>query len=171
MSILSFFFLLLAPSTGNLYLNPEEYTRHSPSVTFDCPNQLRLNSFFGGSTLRLTVNGEKRRFAKDTLYGYRDCQGIDYRFYQKAAYQIIDTAGFYVYSYTRLVQGEKIARPATTYFFSTHPTSFIQPLTVANLQKAFSSHPKFCSRLDAEFRSDAALNNTPKLKYAYRQSL
>ncbi|MBS1661044.1 MAG: hypothetical protein JST68_08340 [Bacteroidetes bacterium] len=169
MSIISFLFLFL-PSTGSIYLSSEEYTRHTPSVTYDCPSQLKLNSFLNGSTIQLNLNGEKRRFAKDTIYGYRDCQGNDYRFHQNAAYKIIDTAGFYLYSLTHLVQGEKIARPAATYFFSANPEGFIHPLTIANLQKAFASNPKFCYRLNSDFRSNTSLNDIHKLKYAYQQS-
>lgn len=178
MNIISFLFLFLSPvpdaatpASGGIYLNSNEFKNHTPSVTFDCPGQPKLNNFLAGSTIQLTLNGQKHRFAKDTIYGYRDCEGIDYRFYQKAAYQIIDTAGFYLYSFTHLVQGDKIARPATTYFFSTHPESPIQPLTIANLQKAFSTNSKFRYSLDTDFRTDAALNNIQKLKYAYRQSL
>ena len=165
------------PGPAGIYLSPEQFGQHTIGYPFDCQtDRLRLNNFLGGAGIQLIRNGEKHSFAKDTIFGYRDCNGIDYRFYRNAAYRILDTAGFLLYSNTRLEQGSKIARPATLYFFSTSSASPIQPLTIANLQKAFYSNPVFCYKLDSEFRSDAALltqlspGKTYKLKYIYQQS-
>jgi hypothetical protein len=165
------------PGPGGIYLSPEQFGQHTISYPFDCQtDKFRLNNFLGGAGIQLIRNGEKHSFAKDTIFGYRDCNGIDYRFYLKTAYRILDTAGFLLYSNTRLEQGSKIARPATLYFFSASSASPIQPLTIANLQKAFYTNPVFCYKLDSEFRSDAALitrlssDKTYKLKHIYQQS-
>jgi hypothetical protein len=177
LSILLILNIVSPPSPGGVYLTAEQFSQHTLSYPFDCrTGKLRLNSFLGGAGIQVINNGEKHSFAKDTIFGYRDCKGFDYRFYQNAPYRILDTTGFFLYSYTRLEQGSKIARPATAYYFSSRPTASIQPLTITNLQKAFSSNPNFCYRLSAEFHTDAdllswfAAGNTYKIKYAYRQS-
>ena len=164
-------------NSAGIYLSPEQFTQRSLSYPFNSQSgKLRLNNFLGGANIQLTLNGEKHTFLKDTIFGYRDHQGLDYRFYLKAAYRILDTTGFFLYSYTHMEQGNKIARPTTTHYFSTTPDAPILPLTIANLQKAFASNPNFCYRLSSEFRSDAALltwfpaGNTYKLKYTYQHS-
>lgn len=177
-SILLLFNAVAPPATlGGIYLNPEQFSRHTVSCPFDCQtDKFRLNNFLGGANIQVICHGEKHSFAKDTIFGYRDCKGLDYRFYQKAPYRILDTTGFLLYSYTRLEQNSKIAHPATAYYFSIQPTTPILPLTITNLQKAYSSNPTFCYKLSAGFHSDADLltwlpaAKTYKLKYAYVQS-
>ena len=107
---------------------------------------------------------------------YRDHSGQSYRLLVKAHYLILDTAHFYLYSYNKLVQGDKIARPTTCYYFSMDAASPVLPLTIANLEHAFSEDKAFCYKLHTDFRSDKDLITylpslkTYKIKYAYGQS-
>lgn len=107
---------------------------------------------------------------------YRNHGGQNYRLLKKAHYIILDTAHFYLYSYNKLVQGEKIARPTTCYYFSQDAASPIMPLTVANLEKTFAGDASFCYKLHTDFKSDKDLISyvpslkTYKIKYAYGQS-
>src|SRR5689334_709861 len=93
----------------------------------------------------------------------------------RSGYRIVDTTGFYLYSHDQLIQGMKIARPGTAYYFSVAPDSPPIPLTVANLQKAYSQNHAFCYTLSTDFNSDKDLITwipslqTFKVKYAYVQ--
>jgi hypothetical protein len=165
--------------SGGIYLSYEHFLQHTLSYPFDChssTDRLELNNFLSGSSIRIIHQGEKHSLQKDQIFGYRDCDGADYRFYNKSPYRILDTAHFYLYSLEKLVQGSKIARPGIVYYFSTGAASPLLPLTIANLESAFASHPAFCYKLHSEFRSDADLiTYIPslkmyKLKYAYGQS-
>ena len=90
-------------------------------------------------------------------------------------YHTLDTTGFYLYSLNKLVQGEKIARPQTVYYFSVKPGEPILELTMENLEKAFAANTRFRYQLEAQFRSDKDLMaydpvlKTYKIKYIYRQ--
>ncbi|MBS1605182.1 MAG: hypothetical protein JST42_21135 [Bacteroidetes bacterium] len=92
-------------------------------------------------------------------------------------YEIIDTVGFYLYSCNMLVQGEKIARPQTVYFFSVAKDSPVLQLTMGNLEKAFASNPKFRYLLEASFHGDGQLTaydkaiKMYKIKYLYTQAI
>ena len=107
---------------------------------------------------------------------YRDHSGQSFRLLKKAHYRILDTAHFYLYSYNKLVQGEKIARPATCYYFSQDAASEVLPLTIANLEKVFAGNAPFVYKLHTDFKSDKDLItffpslNSYKIKYAYDQS-
>lgn len=104
------------------------------------------------------------------------CSGQDFRSVGKSRYRIVDTAGFYLYSINKLVQGEKIARPQTVYYFSKKAGDPLQELTLANLEQAFAANTRFRYRLEAQFRSDKDLIaydknlKTYKIKYLYSQS-
>jgi hypothetical protein len=167
------------PTNGGIYLSYDQFRQHNLSYPFDCrssSDKLVLNNFLGGSSIRVIHQGERHSLQKDKIFGYRDCNGLDYRFYNKTPYHILDTAQFYLYSLDRLVQGTKIARPATVYYFSMGASDSPLPLTIANLETAFASNQAFIYKLHSEFRSDADLITyipslkTYKLKYAYGQS-
>ena len=102
-----------------------------------------------------------------------DCSGQVYRMAGKSRYQVIDTAGFYLYSINKLVQGEKIARPQTVYYFSVKPDGVLWELTLANLEQAFAANAGFRYRLESWARSDKdliAYDKTLKeykIKYLY----
>ena len=163
-----------------VYLNPDDFTHSRLSHAADCAGgncTIRLHALFNSTTLDLVCNGKKQVFSKDTIYGYRDCQKNDFRLYINSSYQILDTAGFYLYSINKLVQGDKIARPQTVYYFSVQANDPVQELTLSNLQTAFAGNTKFRYLLDAQFRSDKDLIaydkilKTYKIKYLYSESL
>lgn len=161
-----------------LYLTNEDFIQRKLSNAGDCSEgktQIRLQELFGSSEFVLILDGKKQTFSKDKVYGYRDCTAQDYRFFNKGAYRILDTEGFYLYSINKLVQGEKIARPQTVYYFSVDANSPLETLTLVNLKKAFAGNAPFRYGLDAQFRSDKDLIvyddylKTYKIKYVYRQ--
>jgi hypothetical protein len=102
--------------------------------------------------------------------------GQGYRQDGRRKYVVVDTAGFYLYSYKMLVQGEKIARPETVYFFSVDKDSPVMELTMDNLEKAFSGNAKFRYSLESAFHGDKQLMaydnalKTYKIKYLYSQA-
>jgi hypothetical protein len=106
-----------------------------------------------------------------------DCNGQGVRMVGHSHYQVLDTTGFYLYSVNKLVQGEKIARPQTLYYFSKKRDDTVQELTRANLEQAFAANAGFRYRLEASFRSDKELIvfdktlNMYKVKYLYQASL
>ena len=99
-----------------------------------------------------------------------------YRSVGHEKFRIVDTAGFYLYSINKLVQGEKIARPQDVYFFSVKADGPILELTRENLEKAFGENPRFRYAVEARFRNDKELMEydrilgTYAIKYLYSQS-
>ncbi|HTI06908.1 MAG TPA: hypothetical protein VL832_00090 [Puia sp.] len=103
-------------------------------------------------------------------------QKPEYRQMGHRTYRILDTTGFYLYSCNKLVQGEKIARPTTVYYFSVDANGPVQELTLANLERVFAKNTRFRYALEAQFRSDKdliaydGLLKTYKIEYLYTQS-
>jgi hypothetical protein len=165
--------------TSGLYLTMSDFLQHQLSYSLDCKTEngkIRLHELFGSSTGSLMYKGKKHVFSKAEVYGYRDCNGQDYRFSGPGAYQILDTAGFYLYSYNKLVRGEKISRPQTVYYFSVTANSPVRELTLENLEKSFPANANFRYRIEGQFRSDKdliAYDNllkTYKIKYLFSQA-
>jgi hypothetical protein len=167
---------------AGLYMTAADFHQQKITYPVDCSdgsNKLRVNNFFESTSGVVVSNGVKHRFYKVNVYGYKNCKSENYRFDYKTAYRIIDTAGFFIYY--RSIQAEpakgKGLVKTDAYFFSVHPDSTIQPLTLNNLKKAYPGNHSFHYALDAQFRSDKDLlaydpyQKTYKVKYLYEKSL
>lgn len=186
------FFVILSfrpPISGvygkcGLYLTHDDFQNSRlsyASPTDGSENKIKIRQgLFGSATVGLIYNGKKEVFPFNRVYGYRDAKGQDYRFFGSQAYRILDTAGFYLYSISKLVQGEKIARPQLLYYFSTDPDGDLQLLSRGSLEHAFAGNARFRYSIEAfegKFGSDSDLAaydyalSTYKIKYLYAQSL
>ena len=169
-------------ATAGLYTTADDFLKQKITYPVDCSDGsdiLRVNNLFESASCVVKSKGEKHRFYKVNFYGYRNCKNENYRFDYKTPYQIIDTAGFFIYY--RSVQAEAVKGKGLVktdaYFFSTKADNTIQPLTMNNLKKAFPGNHSFQYALDAHFRSDRDLaaydtfQKTYKVTYLYGQSL
>jgi hypothetical protein len=168
-------------TSKGLYLTYNDYTDGKLSYTEDPSgrngNKIALHEFIGSDQITVTTKGKKLTFDKNQVFGYRDADGKNYRFYNGKAYEIMDTGGFYIYGYDKLVQRGKGPRPTRFYYFSKKGDSGVLPLTFQNVVTAFPENPKF--RYMAEVASiynvqadafDSNLNQY-KIKELYLKSL
>ena len=71
---------------------------------------------------------------------HQDCHAQEYRTIGKEKFRVVDTAGFYIYSINKLVQGEKISRAQDVYYFSVKADGPVEELTMANLESTFAEN-------------------------------
>lgn len=164
-----------------LYLTYNDFVNHKLSYVEDRTNpkgnRIAIHEFIGISKVTVTSNGQKLSFDKSKLFGYHDNAGNDYRFDGDKAYQIIDTTGFYLYSYDKLVQQGKGPKPTRVYYFSKKSNSELLPLTFRNIENVFSDNPKFRYMVEVasvyNVKADAYDNdlNVYKIKELYTASL
>jgi hypothetical protein len=156
-----------------LYLTYSDYVNHQLSYT---DAKIKKNEFVGSKNVTVVSNGKKTIIAKDQLFGYHDANG-DYRYRDGKAYQIVDTTGFYIYSYDKLVQQGKGPKPTKVYYFSKKYDDAILPLTPENIAAAFPKNTKFKNMVELASRSDIKLDaydaqsNEYKIKELYSESL
>ncbi|WP_259068812.1 hypothetical protein HDF24_07855 [Mucilaginibacter sp. X4EP1] len=157
-----------------LYLTYNDYLNHKLSYTTD---KISIHEFIGMKNVTVISNGKKIIIPKSQLFGYHDSNNNDYRFNDDKAYQIIDTTGFYIYSYDKLVQQGKGPKPTRVYFFSKKTDDAILPLTAENIAVAFPKNTKFKYMVEVASKSDIKLDaydaqsNEYKIKELYTESL
>lgn len=164
-----------AQSNG-LYLTSNDYLHHKLSYgSVAKGDKIAIHDFMEGSTVTVVSNGTKQKFSKNEVFGYRE-NNQDYRFQDNKAYQVIDTAGFYIYKHDKLTQQGKGLKPVSTEYFSTNANAKILVLTQQNVDMAFASNYKFRYIVQAEFKNDDQLNeydhalNEYKIKELYTES-
>jgi hypothetical protein len=169
-------------ATSGLYSTLDDFTQQKLTYQIDCrtsQGKVKTHDLFGSSTGYVSYQGKTYSFDKNKVYGYRSCEEKNYRFYNNSIYQIIDTAGFYVYYQYQSVEQTKGKGLVKTdlYFFSKKGNSELFLLTTNNLKEAFPENTKFHYALDAHFANQNDLmaydkyEKVYKLKYLFFQSL
>lgn len=162
-----------------LYLTENDYLNGKLSYRTDAGNpnnSISIHEFLGQKKVTVISNGKKQSIAKSELFGYRDHES-DYRFYDNKAYRIIDTTGFYIYSFDKLIQQGKGPKPTRVYYFSKKTDTGLLPLTAGNIARVFPKNKKFRFMVEVESKADLKLEAYDsvsaeyKIKELYAESL
>jgi hypothetical protein len=161
-TFIAVFVALAAPSVARatdvkgVYLTPEDYTQARLSSESDCgpdEHKVELHDWLHKSFIHVTHNGVVRRYEKDEIFGFRTCNGRDYRFVGNLEYEILEAQRLVLYSFEINARRRTVRR----YFFSDGAGGMVTPLTRINLKRAFPDNHRFHDALDQTFRRDADL--------------
>ncbi len=149
------------PQTSGVYLTADDYKNGRLSFEGDCwskAHKLELHDVLHKSYIHVTHETEKRRFAKSDLFGFRACDGRDYRFASNLEHEILEARELYIYSRDVLVSHGRGRHTVRGYFFSARAEGPVLALTKENLKKTFPDNQKFHEALDAAFGPNAKLS-------------
>jgi len=165
------------PAAGRgLYTSLTNFMNHK--ISYETSTRIILNEFTASKYVKVVDNGNTVKLAKKDLFGFRDNNNTDYRFYKNELYQILDVTYFFIYTHyaSSTVEKGKGNEKKETLYFSVKGTDELLPLTVENLKKAFPDNIKFHDLLD-NVRNDAdlvkydAYTKDIKVNYLYKKSL
>ena len=159
-------------AASGMYLTEKDFLNRK--LNYPLPENARINlhEFWGGTHVTFNYQGSKKTLSKSETFGCR-IKNTDYRFFHNSPYQIIDTAGFLLYTRYLLIPKSKGAMLSRQYYFSTDYLAEIWPLTKATLEKAFMQKTAFRYAVQSFFPNDQELSeydsaeNQYKLKYIY----
>jgi len=147
--------LALATSeTSGIYLTAADYRDGRLALEGDCgskTHKLSLHDVLNKPYVDVTHESEKRRYPKSDLFGFRACDGRDYRFASNLQYQILESRELYIYARGIPVNYGKGYRTIQEYYFSVGPEGHILALTLENLKQALPNNHRFHDSLDATF--------------------
>jgi hypothetical protein len=147
--------------TSGVYLTAADYKNGRLSFEGDCgskAHRLELHDVLHKTYIHVTHETEKRRFAKSDLFGFRACDGNDYRFASNLEHQILETRELYIYAREVYVSHGRGRHTVRGYFFSAGAEGPVLTLTLENLRKAFPANQKFHDALDAAFGAKQKLS-------------
>ncbi len=142
------------PKTSGVYVTADDYKNGRLSFEGDCgskAHKLELHDVLHKSYIHVTHETEKRRFAKSDLFGFRACDGHDYRFASNLEHQILEARELYIYAREVPVSHGRGVHTVRGYFFSAGAKGPVLALTLENLKKAFPDNQRFHDALDAAF--------------------
>jgi hypothetical protein len=147
-----------APTSG-VFLSPADYLNHRLSFPGSCRSEahkLEVHDVLKKPYIDVIHAGEKRRYWKNAVFGFRACDGRDYRFGANLEYQILEDGELYIYLRESKTYGKGF-QTRMEYFFSVGPEGAILPLTLGNLKQAVPENRRFHDSLDATLRSGQKL--------------
>jgi hypothetical protein len=146
--------------TSGVYLTAADYKNGRLSFEGDCgskSHKLELHDVLHKSYIHVTHGTEKHRYAKSELFGFRACDGWDYRFALNLEYQILEAKELYIYAHEVSVSHGRGTHTVRGYFFSAGPDNPVLALKLENLKRAFPDNHKFHEALDAAFGAGQGL--------------
>lgn len=166
------------PLGSGLYRSAADFRQHRLALAVDCKtatHKLRLHEFSGKPTMTVIHGGQPYQVAKDSLFGFRDCDGRDFRFASNNQHYPIVNPGEALLLY-KVEQAAVGKNPGyVRLYFSPTASDPIQPLTLLAVKKAFPNNHRFHDLLDAQFQSGDlaaydAMHRMTKLNWLLRQS-
>ena len=168
------------PLGSGLYRSAEAFRNHRLTLAVDCKTEthkLRLHEFSGKPYVTVVHGGKPYQVAKDSLFGYRDCDGIDYRFAADHRHYPILNPGeeLLLYKMEQFEGGKNAGRTPAQLFFSPTANAPMQPLTLLAVKKAFPDNHRFHDLLDAQFQDGELtaydqMHGMTKINWLLRQS-
>jgi hypothetical protein len=158
------------PKSG-IYLTATDYAHHKLHLAGDqsAKNKFHLHGLFGGETLTVNHKGKNYQFSKDNIYGYKDKDGTDYRFYKShsAEYKILESEKIVIYERQQAGSKQTNFKPLISYYFSRGADGDVYPLSLDNLKQIFKNEPAF-DIVDTNFRSNGDLISYDIYHHEYR---
>jgi hypothetical protein len=148
------------PKTSGVYVTANDYKNGRLAFEGDCgskTHKLELHNVLNKPYIDVTHGTEKHRYAKSDLFGFRACDGRDYRFVSNLEYQILESKELYIYASEVRVSHGKVSRRIREYFFSAGPNGPVLALALENLKQAFPDNHRFHDSLDATCGTGQAL--------------
>ena len=142
------------PKTSGVYLTADAYKQGNLAFTGTCKSEdhkLELHDLLNKSYIDVTHESQKRRYAKSELFGFRACNGRDYRFDTNLEYQIFESRELYIYGHIAHVRHGRGSRSVTYYYFSMGSDGPLLGLTVENLKRVSPGNENFHALLDENF--------------------
>lgn len=138
------------PRTSGIYLTAADYDEGRVTSEGHCgskDHKLELHDVLHKSYIHVTHGTETVRYAKSDLFGFRACDGKDYRFVSNQEYRILEAKELYIYE--QRVGNGRVVREV--YYFSKGSNGTVLPLTRENLKHTFPDNQAFQESLDQMF--------------------
>ena len=139
---------------SGVYLTTVDYQKARLTSEGDCnsdAHKIELHDLLNKPYIDVTHGGARHRYLKAELFGFRSCEGADYRFVGNKEYQILEAKALYIYRVEVPDGRGKGISQVSKYYFSVGADGDVLALTVLNLKQAFPANHMFHDSLDAAF--------------------
>ncbi len=138
---------------SGIYYAESNYKRKITNYQIPCINKLTSEesyNFYNKKYIKLSKAEQVKKFNKKEVWGYRDCQGFDYRLVQNLHYKILEDDALVLYKIDYAIQSrfnDFLRGVIPKYYFSNDIKSEIVLLNITNLKKVYSNNAEFIRKI------------------------
>lgn len=144
---------------SGVYMSASDFATGKLTYAIDCSTEkhkIKLNEFLNRGYITVIHNNVPNKLVKKEIFGYKDCDGVAYRFINDGHFIILNPSEeILIFKHTK--GASKNQQAVTHYYFSIVGSDTVARLTLGNLKKLFPDNHKFHDALDAAFKSDDEL--------------
>jgi hypothetical protein len=132
--------------TSGVYLTATDYENGKLGFEGDCRSKfhkLQIHDYWNKPYIDVKHDSEQHRYSKGNVFGFRACDGRDYRFVSNLQYQILEAKELYIYGRDVSVPQGRGTRTVHEHYFSVGANGSVQALTTENLKRAFPENHRF----------------------------
>jgi hypothetical protein len=148
---------------SGLYVTASDFSSGKLTYEINClteKHKIKPSDFLGSKTIKIIHRDSTIKLSKSAIWGFRLCDGKEFRIYQNKEYEILDKSGFVVYLIKETINSHSKSNKTvskTSYFFSEELGGQLKELTLKNIETSFLLNKKFHDLIDLQFKSDADL--------------
>jgi hypothetical protein len=149
---------------SGIYLSALDFSSGKLKYEINCLTQkhkIKSSDFLNTNTIKIVHQDSTIKLLKSAIWGFRLCDGQEYRIYQNKEYEILDKGAIPVY---QTLETPRTVNPKnkqtltkTKHYFSEDASSPLKELTLKNIETSFLSNKKFHELIDLYFKSDEDL--------------
>ena len=140
-------YLRAADDRCGIYSTADDRAAGKLSLAINCgveDHKMKIGFVRENRAIKIERANESHRFLRRDIYGYRDCRGNEYHFYDGRSYELTNPGEpVAIYRVFERQGKRQVAR-----FLFSYESSELKPLTLENLHDAFSDEPMFLEKLD-----------------------
>jgi hypothetical protein len=148
---------------SGFYMSGNDFLTGKLAYEINCLKEkhtIKTSDFLDTKTIKVKQKDSTIKILKSNIWGFRLCEGKEFRIYKDNEYEIIDKGAIIVYqtketTRTSIKNNQPVSK--TKYFFSEDVSSSLKELTLKNVETSFASNKKFHDLIDLHFKSDADL--------------
>ena len=162
-----------ASAQAGIYLYWQDYKEGKLNYPVDCrkkSEKIKVHTFDAKSYIEIVQHDKKIQLSKDSIYGYRDCNGKDFRIVKDYChtYQIVENKSIVIYTTEVIEVKGKYCRIVPKFCFSNGLDANVLPLTFDNLEMVFPGNNKLRELLKTEFSSEYNIADYDKNHNMYK---
>lgn len=149
---------------SGIYMSAVDFSSGKLKYEINCLTQkhkIKSADFFNTDVIKIVHKDSTIKLSKSAIWGFRLCDGKEYRIYQNNEYEIFDKGAIPIYqametTHTANPKNKQTITKAR-YYFSENAGSPLKELTLKNIETSFLSNNKFHELVDLYFKSDEDL--------------
>jgi len=156
--------------SSGVYMTAVDFTNKKLTYGINCKTEnhkIKLNNFFNRDYITVIHEGNKYNISKDSVFGFKTCNGSSYRIADKIDYTILNADdNLLLYEFIPMSAPKNPQQPV--HKFSNGADGPMLDLTIENVKNIYPDNHLFHDEIENIFRSNSSLLSYDRYHKQYK---